>query len=120
MGFDIPEPFVWDASFKVFYENLDDEHRNIFKALFDVSADQKSASALAALIDVTANHFSHEEGMMQKANYAGYPPHKKMHEDFLTKIRGLKAPLDDGTVHYAKDWLVNHIKTTDFKYKEKL
>nr|AQV13600.1 hemerythrin [Boccardia proboscidea]AQV13647.1 hemerythrin [Galathowenia oculata]AQV13747.1 hemerythrin [Phascolosoma agassizii]ASW22252.1 hemerythrin [Balanoglossus aurantiaca]ASW22259.1 hemerythrin [Cephalodiscus gracilis]ASW22300.1 hemerythrin [Stereobalanus canadensis] len=117
MGFDIPEPFVWDESFKVFYEKIDGEHKNLFKAVFGCAKEPGSASALTNLVEVTANHFENEEGMMTAKNYAGYPPHKKAHDEFLGKIKGLKAPLDDATLNFAKDWLVNHIKGTDFKYK---
>lgn len=117
MGFDIPEPFVWDESFKVFYETLDEEHKSLFQAVFDCAGDKGSADKLASLVSVTVNHFSTEEGMMKKANYGEFGPHKAAHEAFVAKIKGLKAPLDDATVNYAKDWLVNHIKTTDFKYK---
>nr|ASW22279.1 hemerythrin [Lumbrineris crassicephala] len=116
----IPEPFVWDESFKVFYDNLDDEHKNLFKAVFNVAADKGNAGALKNLVDVTAHHFSDEEGMMQKSGHDNYPAHKKIHDEFLTKIKGLKSPVDDGTIHFAKDWLVNHIKGIDFKYKGKL
>lgn len=48
------------------------------------------------------------QGMMQKANYADFPTHKSAHDAFVAKIKGLKAPLDDATVHFAKEWCVNN------------
>nr|AQV13698.1 hemerythrin [Nephtys incisa] len=120
MGFSIPEPFCWDASFQVFYTNLDDEHKALFKAVFDCAKAPSNAGALKNLCDVTGNHFADEEGMMKAAKYGDFAGHKKAHDDFLGKIRGLGCPLSDGTIHYAKDWLVNHIKGTDHKYKGKL
>nr|Q5K473.2 RecName: Full=Myohemerythrin; Short=MHr; Short=myoHr [Sipunculus nudus] len=120
MGFPIPDPYVWDESFKVFYQLLDDKHKQIFQGVFDCAKDPSSAAKLQKLIEVTAKHFSDEENMMQQSKYSGYPPHKKAHEEFLGKLRGLRAPLDTAGLDYCKDWLVQHIKTIDFKYKGKL
>nr|AQV13594.1 hemerythrin [Arichlidon gathofi]AQV13627.1 hemerythrin [Drilonereis sp. EP-2017]AQV13633.1 hemerythrin [Eunice pennata]AQV13703.1 hemerythrin [Nicomache venticola]AQV13756.1 hemerythrin [Randiella sp. EP-2017] len=120
MGFDIPEPYVWDESFKVFYELLDEEHKGLFKGIFDVAKAPGDAGALKHLVDVTCKHFSDEEGMMTAASYPDIGPHKQMHADFVAKLKGLSTPVSNDTIHYAKDWLVNHIKTTDFKYKGKL
>nr|AQV13576.1 hemerythrin [Ancistrosyllis groenlandica] len=117
MGYDIPEPFVWDESFKVFYDSIDEEHRGLFKAVFAVAGEKGGGDKLASLVSLTVNHFANEEGMMQAKNYADFPTHKQAHEAFVAKIKTLKAPVDDATVNFAKDWLVNHIKTTDFKYK---
>eukprot|EP00920_Eleutheroschizon_duboscqi_P018289 GHVT01043616.1.p1 GENE.GHVT01043616.1~~GHVT01043616.1.p1 ORF type:complete len:121 (+),score=25.81 GHVT01043616.1:106-468(+) len=120
MGYDIPEPYVWDESFKVFYANLDEEHKGLFQGVFNVAGDKGSADKLSALVGAVDKHFKNEEGMMQAKSYADFPAHKQAHEAFLGKIKGLKAPVDDATVAFAKDWLVTHIKGTDFKYKGKL
>lgn len=120
MGFPIPEPYCWDESFKVFYETLDAEHRGLFDGVFKCAANRGDGGALSGLVAAVKAHFSTEEGMMKKANYADFPAHHKMHEEFVAKISGLKCPLDDATINFAKEWLVNHIKTTDFKYKGKL
>nr|ASW22265.1 hemerythrin [Chloeia pinnata] len=120
MGFDIPEPFCWDESFRVFYENLDEEHKGLFQGIFKVAGAPGDAAALSSLVDLVKKHFATEEGMMQAKSYADFPTHKKAHDDFVAKLSGLSAPLSADTIHFAKDWLVNHIKGTDFGYKGKL
>lgn len=43
---------------------------------------------------------------MKAKNFDGYAAHKQMHDDFLAKLGGLGNPVDDATVHFAKDWFV--------------
>ena len=44
--------------------------------------------------------------MMVKANYSDTANHKQIHKDFLAKIKSLKAPLDDASLKWAKEWWV--------------
>nr|AQV13656.1 hemerythrin [Halosydna brevisetosa]AQV13762.1 hemerythrin [Sparganophilus sp. EP-2017] len=122
MGYDIPEPFCWDESFKVFYDTLDEQHKGLFNAIFDCSKKPEDAKALQHLDQVIVAHFNTEEQMMKAKHYpdADFTPHKKAHDDFVATLKGLKTPLSGDNIHYAKDWLVNHIKGIDFKYKGKL
>jgi hemerythrin family non-heme iron protein len=120
MSYAIPEPFVWDESFKVFYEKLDEEHKGLFKGIFDVAAAKGDGGKLNYLKGIVKTHFESEESLMKGANFADYSSHKSAHDDFLATLNGLSAPVSDDTVNFAKDWLVNHIKGTDFKYKGKL
>jgi len=122
MGFDIPEPYCWDESFKVFYEKLDEEHKGLFKGIFDVAAKPTCSATLAHLVDAVAKHFATEEAMMDASKNYGdkIAGHKKAHTDFLEKINKLSTPVSGDTVHFAKDWLVTHIKGTDFTYKGQL
>nr|AQV13637.1 hemerythrin [Euphrosine capensis] len=120
MGEKIPEPFRWDESFRTFYQNIDDEHKTLFDGIFDLCREPGSQAAKDTLYKRCVDHFTNEEGMMQKANYANYPPHKAAHEKFLSDLKGVALPVSADQQHWAKDWLVNHIKGTDFKYKGQL
>jgi hemerythrin family non-heme iron protein len=118
--FAVPEPYVWDESFRVFYDNIDDEHKGLFKGIFDCGAAPADSAKLASLLQLVIDHFVDEESMMKKTNFDGLPTHNKIHTEFVDKLKSLSCPLDDATIAFAKKWLVNHIKGVDFKYKGKL
>nr|AQV13621.1 hemerythrin [Delaya leruthi] len=126
MAFEIPVPYTWNSTFSVEYKNLDNEHRGLFKAIADCEQNRKCGDTLDRLRKVMKDHFDTEEEMMLKANYAQdlFEPHKVAHDDFIEKLSGLEAteekPLSDDDVIYVKQWLVDHIKGTDFKYKGQL
>lgn len=83
MGHEIPEPFVWDESFKVFvsmvqhglmlknfwksfsvifqYDHLDSQHRGLFQAIFDVGKSPSDTHSLSTLVNLMQEHFDHEE-----------------------------------------------------------
>ncbi|KAK2173557.1 hypothetical protein NP493_868g05029 [Ridgeia piscesae] len=91
------------------YDNLDTEHTNIFKAIFECAKEPSSAAKLKGLVDVTVDHFTDEEGMMEKAKYADLAAHRTIHNEFVAKIKGLSTPLSDEVVTFAKKWSVSNI-----------
>jgi hemerythrin family non-heme iron protein len=120
MGFDIPEPYVWDESFQVFYADIDDEHKGLFKGIFDLAAAPGDEGKLGHLLGAVISHFKTEEAKFEAKNYFDKVAHKTAHDDFVAKLKALKTPVSADVITFAKDWLVNHIKGTDFKYKGKL
>ncbi len=42
--------------------------------------------------------------MMKKANFSDFFWHKLIHNDFLEKIKTLKAPLDSASLTWVKLW----------------
>jgi len=116
----IPEPFCYDESFAVFYNQIDAEHRGLFDGVFACAGNRSDGGALTSLANLVLAHFAAEEATMEANSYDEFPAHKKLHDDFAAKLGTLATPLSDDTIHFAKNWLVQHIKNTDFKYKGKL
>nr|AQV13602.1 hemerythrin [Boccardia proboscidea]AQV13641.1 hemerythrin [Galathowenia oculata]AQV13668.1 hemerythrin [Heteromastus filiformis]AQV13775.1 hemerythrin [Themiste pyroides] len=116
----IPEPYCWDESFRVFYDQLDEEHKGLFNGIFDCAKNRGDKGKFDSLYALLAGHFKFEEGMMEKAKYSEFSAHRDIHNGFLAKVKALEIPLTDASVDFAKNWLVQHIKDVDFKYKGKL
>lgn len=119
MSHAIPEPYVWDESFAVFYARLDEEHKGLFQGIF-ACCEANNEANLASLKKKVNDHFVSEEADLKKIGGYDFAGHKAKHDDFLSKLNPLEAPLDAPTVNFAKEWLVNHIKNTDFTYKGKM
>jgi hemerythrin len=102
------------------YAQIDEEHKGLFQGIFACAANPGDANALNSLYKKVDDHFTYEQGEMQRAKYPDFDAHKLLHVDFLAKLKGLSAPLSADQIKFAKEWLVNHIKDTDFKYKGKL
>ncbi|ESO00872.1 hypothetical protein HELRODRAFT_185740 [Helobdella robusta] len=119
-GFAIPEPYIWDESFRVFYDTLDEQHKNLFHVIFSLAKSPDDPIVLKHLVKTIDEHFDHEEGLLRKANYADYDVHHQEHLNFQKALKKVRTPVSDEQITWAKDWLVNHIKGTDFQYKGKL
>ncbi|ESO00876.1 hypothetical protein HELRODRAFT_157306 [Helobdella robusta] len=120
MGFDIPEPFQWDESFLVSYDKLDDEHKGLFQGIKSVSESPSCSETLEKLVQLIKQHFLDEEEMMKAKGFDDIEAHSKAHTDFVETLKGVQTPVTAENIKMAKEWLVNHIKGTDFKYKGKL
>jgi hemerythrin-like metal-binding protein len=80
---------------------------------------------LNELENYAAEHFQTEEILMEKHLYPEYTSHKKEHDDFIEKIRDLKAKFEKQKETYTvpietwiflKNWLNQHILGTDKQY----
>ena len=61
----IPDPFVWDESFSVFYAQLDAEHKGLFNGIF-ACCEANNAENLAGLKTKVKDHFASEEAELAR------------------------------------------------------
>jgi len=121
--FPVPDPYHWDASFAVMYPDMDNEHKPLFDCVEELKSRSDDAGLLASCLKSYEDHFAHEQSLFTKS--ATYPDeeayqHINKHDAFLTTMRGLNTPVAKSWIAYATNWLVQHIKNTDFRYKGKM
>ncbi|KAK2191392.1 hypothetical protein NP493_53g08099 [Ridgeia piscesae] len=61
MSYEIPEPYVWDDTFRTTYDNIDTDHKAIFECIFNCDKDRRNVPLINKLYEVTADHFKNEE-----------------------------------------------------------
>lgn len=119
MSIAIPSPFAWDESFDVKDDYLNNQHKKLFTLISDLDANRDSAQHLKDLLDFVVKHFQDEESRMHSHNYEEEASHKQTHDKFLEDAGKLTAVNDD-VIQFVKNWLVTHIKVSDFKYIGKI
>jgi len=106
---------------------IDQEHQILFAMVNDLhgaiqtAASQTRLQALMqAMADHTAEHFQHEEALMQAYQYPGYGRHKQVHDNLLGKVSRLLAQFDqqepvlsDNLTEFLTEWLAHHIRGED-------
>jgi hemerythrin len=121
----------WDSSLEVGYELIDNQHKQLFEAIYDLidncdgaHSDAQLKKSMDFLNDYTIKHFFDEEQIQRKYNYPDFPNHKKLHEDFKEVVKefshrlileGSSKELAEEVQKKIYEWLVNHIKVQDKK-----
>ena len=128
--FGMDEFIIWNDSYSVGVKEIDDQHKKLFELInqtYKVMTEKQGRDAgkkiIDGLVDYTVYHFSHEEGLMRKAEYSDYDEHIKKHEklvgqvvDFQKKFDSGEADIDQDLMKFLKEWLSNHIMGTDKFY----
>ena len=105
------------------YKEMDDEHKPLFTCVADLEKTPEDADLLASCLKSYEDHFAHEQKLFTDSNtYADADKyqHINKHNAFLSTMRGLSSPASQTWLSFAKNWLTQHIRNTDFRYKGKM
>ena len=120
---------AWDSILSVGVDEIDEDHKKlvaIFNILNHALSEGESREYLTAvlteLINCTVWHFSHEERLMLKYDYAEREQHKTIHQQLIKNARDLEnrilqedQTVSDEDLEYLESWLTEHILTDDLR-----
>ena len=113
--FPVPDPYRWDETFTVKHPQIDDEHRGLFNAILKVERENTEANIKEANVKYH-DHFTLEQGLFKQTMSMAYiDDHLGKHNAFLGRFDKWTAPVPESELTWAKNWLVQHIKNTDFR-----
>ena len=122
--------FQWDDAYLIGIDELDYEHRGLIDNLNELHEEllrhddrDRVDQTLGDIHARLTAHFALEERVMREGKYAGFSAHKKEHEEFLDDYVDFLFLFENNPglgysvmiETYLKDWVVNHILTSDRK-----
>ena len=122
--------FQWNNAYSVGIGSVDAQHQGLFAAaheLHEAMLAGRGRAALAKILDrlvqYTAAHFAHEEGLMRKSNYPGLPTHIAEHQALTRKVLAFQDDFKAGrttmsveVLQFLRTWLQQHIQHSDMAY----
>ncbi len=126
-------PYVtWDDTLDVGVSIFNEDHRRLVGFINDLHGGIVSGIGISqmtyildGLIDYTKGHFTREEDLMKEFAYPAIEVHRREHQELIRRVGEFKTRLSEGKASFSlelmlflKDWLVNHIKGTDMKYRD--
>lgn len=129
----MPEELIkWTDAFSIGLNIIDMQHKKwielinkLYQSLKNGEAEKEFNNTYKKLIDYTEYHFGFEEKYMTDTNFHGYQNHKKIHTDFVNKIKKYHEDHKNGKVDvtyslllYLRPWVKEHITVNDIKYVE--
>jgi hemerythrin len=118
---------TWDDSLELGVEEIDSQHREIFKHFEKLSNACQNGQGegileevLTFLGDYVAHHFSSEEAIMEQIHYPKLPEQQEQHKIFSKVIEELR----DRSLEHGQElaltvdrqlvrWLIQHIRSFD-------
>lgn len=122
---------MWDESYSVEVKEIDDQHKKWISIINELHEslmkgqgfEEITEKSLKAMEEYGAFHFDFEEKYMAEIGFHDLANHKRLHDEFLEKIRKYvrdnesgKLILNTEIMKILKDWLVNHILHCDKQY----
>ena len=119
---EVPRPYVWTPSFEVFYERLDNEHKDLFDAIRHVVDKPDDAGLYDTLKKLMGDHFTYEQSEFLKIpNFEEWAQdHIAKHDALMELLNTHSVPIDCDFVNYVESWFVQHVMNTDFAYRGKM
>lgn len=126
--------FTWNSSYSVSVEQFDTEHQKLFALVNELNDAMRAGQGrfvlrivLDSLIAYTNQHFAAEERAMKATRFPGYEAHAEEHRrlteqvnDFAKQFEAGETSITIDVLYFLRDWLLNHIVTTDKKYSQHL
>jgi hemerythrin-like metal-binding protein len=125
-------PVEWNDSLQTGVADIDRQHRILVNTLNDLAAKlsdrpkrQRIEQVTRDLLAYAIYHFETEEELIKRYGYDTAEPedahiHVQQHRSFSERVVALRADAHDGKsqsqvalLSFLKDWLMNHICTTD-------
>ena len=124
---------VWNEKMETGIKSMDDQHKywvllmNHLHDITQVMVDKTVAEqALMGVLKYTRVHFADEERLLLENNYPDYASHKKLHDDFISRINEIKKSIEQRQqsdwrsvleiITLMSRWLKDHIQGADQKY----
>jgi hemerythrin-like metal-binding protein len=125
---------IWSEGYSVHIPEIDEQHKNLvalINRLYNAYLNKKHQSEISQIIkelkEYAFYHFSTEEKLFEKHNYAEKVEHIAMHNSFIDEINQLvknhessSLVLTMKTMTFLQRWLTNHILKEDKKYVGKI
>ncbi len=127
---EIEKKIEWDPKYSVDVEEIDNFQKKMlemFNELIDMKNMSSDAKAYTSLIsdinDFSKLYFSREEKILRKRRYPDFDSHAKAHRQFIRSSISLRREIAEDVNNLTleailelRDWLVDHIETSDSLY----
>ncbi|HMK61156.1 MAG TPA: bacteriohemerythrin [Dissulfurispiraceae bacterium] len=121
----------WNGSYSLGILEIDIQHKNLFtlynelvQTIYAGGDKEKLRRNLDSLLNYVVMHFATEEGYMEKYSYPGYEAHASEHRKLREKTYTIHKDFTDGkpvltmeVVLFLKNWISDHVLSTDRQYK---
>lgn len=119
----------WRPDFNLGIAEIDEQHKKIVelinilnKAFMEGSAREKLGDILDEMARYADYHFHTEEELFSKHLFPFSEEHKKLHDNFRTKVSQFREQFEKGLpitfrlLGFLRKWLTNHILDVDREY----
>lgn len=119
----------WTADLDTGFDDIDEQHQilvDYINKLYDANETgdrEQILNEIQGVIDYAGVHFGLEEQMLAEAQYPMLEPHKKVHQNFVTKMVDFQSRYENGDneavaemLNLLDGWLFRHIRLNDHGY----